>query len=40
MTDSEIVNQVAVQATALAMMAFGDTDTGPWSATMSNQQEN
>ena len=36
----EIVNQVAVHAAIVVMMAFRDTETGPQPATMSNQWEN
>ena len=36
----EIVNQVAVQAATAVMIAFRDTETGPWPAVMTNQWEN
>ena len=35
----EIVNQVAIQAATAVMMAFRDTEMGPWLATTKNQQQ-
>ena len=44
MADSEIIkeiaNHVAVQAATVVIMAFRDTYTGPWHATIPNQHEN
>ena len=37
---NKIVNQAAMQAATVAMMAFRDTEIEPWPATMPNQQEN
>ena len=33
----EIVNEVAVQVATAVMMAFRDTETGPWPATTPKQ---
>ena len=35
----EILNQVAVQEATLVTMAFRDTETGPWPATIQNWLE-
>ena len=35
----EIVNQAAMHAATAVMMAFKDTETGPWLATIPNQWE-
>ena len=32
----EVVNQVVVQAATVVMMAFWDTEKGPWPATTPN----
>ena len=36
----DIVNQAAKQADTVVMMAFKDTDTGPWPAIMPSQCQN
>ena len=36
----EIVNQIAVQPPIVVMMAFRDTETGPWPAAMPNKWGN
>ena len=35
----EIINQVAVQVAIVVMVAFRDTETGPWPATIQNKPE-